>query len=239
PSAAFAWKVSDEEFMRSADWLSNLKLRLSYGESGNDSPVSAYSSLAFLGESDYLFGNTHTNGVYVNGLPNYELTWERSKEFNIGLNLGILQNRVRLDLELYNKETVDAILNKTLSNITGYDTAIGNYGSVRNKGIEITLNTTNIQTTNFKWTTSLNFSKNENEILKLDGDIDKEPYGDHGVLEVGQPVDAIYGYKIEGIWQLDEAAAAYEFDGSFPGQYKYKDLDNNGSLDEDDKMVLG
>jgi TonB-linked SusC/RagA family outer membrane protein len=239
PSAAFAWKVSDEEFMRSADWLSNLKLRLSYGESGNDSPVSAYSSLAFLGESDYLFGNTHTNGVYVNGLPNYELTWERSKEFNIGLNLGILQNRVRLDLELYNKETVDAILNKTLSNITGYDTAIGNYGSVRNKGIEITLNTTNVQTTNFKWTTSLNFSKNENEILKLDGDIDKEPYGDHGVLEVGQPVDAIYGYKIEGIWQLDEAAAAYEFDGSFPGQYKYKDLDNNGSLDEDDKMVLG
>ncbi|MCM4156915.1 TonB-dependent receptor [Gramella sp. AN32] len=238
PSAAFAWKASDEEFLQDTDWLSNLKFRLSYGESGNDSPVSAYSSFAFLGGSDYVFGNTHTNGVDVNGLPNYDLTWERSKEVNIGLDMGIFQNRIRLGLDLYRKKTVDAILNKTLSNITGYGTAVGNYGSVENKGIEVTLNTVNIQTDDFRWTTNLNFAKNENQILKLDGDLDKETYGSHGVLQVGQPVDAIYSYEVEGIWQIDEAAEAAVY-GNFPGQYKYKDQDNSGTIGAEDKVVLG
>jgi len=239
PSAAFAWKVSDEEFLQNADWLSNLKLRLSYGESGNDSSVKAYQSLAFLAGSDYLFGGDHINGVEVAGLPNYELTWERSKEYNIGVDLGILQNRIRLGVEVYNKETVDAILGRTLSAITGYGGAIGNYGSVSNKGVEVTLNTVNVKTDNFKWSTSVNFAKNENKILKLDGDVDKFTYGNHGVREVGQPVDAIYGYEIEGIWQLDEAAEAFAYDGSFPGQFKYSDLDNSGDRDENDKKVLG
>jgi len=238
PSAAFAWKASDEAFLQNADWLSNLKLRFSYGESGNDSPVSAYSSLAFLGDGDYVFGDTHTNGVYVTGLPNYELTWERSKEFNIGLDLGVLQNRIRLGLEVYNKKTVDAILDKTLSGITGFGTAIGNYGSVRNKGIEITLNTVNVQTDNFKWSTSLNFAKNKNEILELDGDLELLPYGTHGVLKIGEAVDAIYAYEKVGIWQLDEALEAEAY-GRFPGQYKYKDQNNDGLINSDDKVVLG
>ncbi|MFB9054016.1 SusC/RagA family TonB-linked outer membrane protein [Formosa undariae] len=238
PSAAFAWKASEEAFLQDTDWLSNLKLRLSYGESGNDSPVSAYSSLAFLGGSDYLYGNTHTNGVRVGGLPNYDLTWERSKEFNIGLDMGVFNNRVRFGLELYRKKTVDAILNKTLSNITGYGSAIGNYGSVENKGIEITLNTVNIQTNNFRWTTNINFAKNKNQILELDGDLDKETYGTHGVLQVGKPVDAIYSYEHDGIWQIDETAEAAVY-GAFPGQYKIVDQDNSGTYGAEDKVVLG
>ncbi|CAN0358718.1 unnamed protein product, partial [Ectocarpus sp. 4 AP-2014] len=150
PSAAFAWKVSDEGFMQNTDWLNNLKLRLSYGEAGNDSTVDAYSSLAFLNNADFLFGDNIANGVVSGGLPNQDLTWERSKEFNIGLDLGIFQNRIRLALELYNKKTVGSILSRTLSPITGYGAAIGNFGSVRNKGIEITLNTNNVQTGNFE-----------------------------------------------------------------------------------------
>ncbi|WP_162628015.1 SusC/RagA family TonB-linked outer membrane protein [Arcticibacterium luteifluviistationis] len=239
PSAAFAWKASDEAFLQEADWLNNLKVRLSYGESGNEGSIRAYQSLAFLGGSDYLFGNSHVNGVNVSGLPNYELTWERSKEFNFGVDMSMLQYRLGLSLEIYNKKTVDAILGRTLSPISGYGSATGNYGSVRNSGVELTLNTVNAQTNNFKWTTSINFAKNKNQILKLDGGIDKFTYGNHGVRQVGQPVDAIYGYEIEGIWQLAEAAEAFAFDGSFPGQYKYSDLDNNGSLTEDDKKVIG
>lgn len=239
PSAAFAWKISDETFLQNADWLSNLKLRLSYGESGNDSSVRAYQSFAFLNGSDYLFGNNHVNGVSVAGLPSFDLSWERSKEYNLGLDLGLFQNRIRLGVEVYDKKTVDAILGRTLSSITGYGGATGNYGSVGNKGLEVTLNTTNVRTDNFKWSTSLNFARNKNEILRLDGDIDKFTYGNHGVRQVGQPVDAIYGYEIEGIWQLDEAAEAFAFDGSFPGQNKYKDLDNSGNLNEDDKKVIG
>ncbi|WP_139956648.1 SusC/RagA family TonB-linked outer membrane protein [Flavicella sediminum] len=238
PSAAFAWKASEEDFLQDTSWLTNLKLRLSYGESGNDSPVSPYQSLAFLGGSDYLFGNTHTNGVRVGGLANFDLTWERSKEVNFGVDFGVFNNRINFGLELYRKKTVDAILSKTLSNITGYGSAVGNYGSVENKGIEITLNTVNVQTDDFKWTTSLNFAKNKNQILRLDGDLDKETYGTHGVLQVGQPVDAIYSYEVEGIWQIDEAAEAAVY-GRFPGQYKYKDQDNSGTLGAEDKVVLG
>ncbi|CAH8281422.1 TonB-linked SusC/RagA family outer membrane protein [Mariniflexile fucanivorans] len=238
PSAAFAWKASEESFLQDTNWLSNLKLRLSYGESGNKGSVEPYDTLAYLEGSGYVFGDTHTNGVKVIGLPNYDLTWERSKEFNIGLDLAVLENRIRLGLELYNKKTVDAILDKTLSSITGYSGAVGNFGSVRNSGVEITLNTVNIQTNNFKWTTNLNYARNKNEILELDG-LDKIPYGNHGVRQVGKPVDAIYARQIEGIWQLDEAAAAYAFDGSYPGMYKYKDIDGNGKGDNNDKTVIG
>lgn len=241
PSAAFAWKVSDENFMQNTDWLSNLKLRLSYGESGNDSPVNAYSSLAFLNEADYLYGANATNGVVVGGLPNYDLTWERSKEFNFGLDLAILQNRVRLGLEIYNKKTVDAIFDRTLSAITGFGgvSILGNYASVRNKGVEITLNTTNIQTENFKWSTSLNFSRNKNEILELDGERDEEIYGNHGILRVGEAYDAIYGLEKIGIWQLDEAQEAMSY-GYIPGQEKYKDQNNDGVInDADDRVILG
>lgn len=238
PSAAFAWKASDEKFLQNTDWLSNLKLRLSYGESGNDNVIGPYESLAFLSGADYVFGADHLNGVVVGGLPNYDLTWERSKEFNLGIDLGLLQNRIRLGLEIYNKKTVDAILGKTLSSITGYGTAIGNYGSVRNSGVEITLNTTNIQNGDFKWTTSLNFARNKNEILELDGDLDEIPYGNHGVRKIGAPVDAIYSYRIDGIWQLDEAAEANVY-GAFPGQWKYADLNNDGVLNQDDNTVIG
>ncbi len=238
PSAAFAWRAKEEAFLKDVNWLSNLKLRLSYGESGNDSPVRPYQSLAFLIGADYPYGADHVNGVHVAGLANYDLTWERSKELNLGVDLGVLNNRIRLGLEVYNKKTVDAILGKSLSAITGYSSAVGNYGSVSNKGVEITLNTVNVQTTNFRWTTSLNYARNKNEILELDGDLDKVPYGNHGVRQIGEPVDAIYNYQIVGIWQLDEAALAHQYN-SYPGKWKYADLNNDGVLNEDDKTVIG
>ncbi|QWX82816.1 TonB-dependent receptor [Cellulophaga sp. HaHaR_3_176] len=238
PSAAFAWKVSDENFVQNADWLSNLKLRLSYGEAGNDTSVNAYDSLAFLSNSDYLFGGNPSNGVIISGLSNADLTWERTKEFNIGLDLGIISNRLRLSLELYDKKTVGSIFGRQLSPISGYNDAIGNFGSVSNKGIEITLNTRNVVTDNFSWSTNLNFAKNNNKILELDGDLDLLPYEDHGVLQVGQPADAIWALDKIGIWQLDEAAEAAVYD-TFPGAYKFRDVNEDGVLDNDDKVVLG
>ncbi|GIZ09748.1 TonB-dependent receptor [Flavobacterium sp. UMI-01] len=238
PSAALAWKVTDEDFMKNVSFINNLKLRVSYGESGNDKVITPYKSFAFLEQSNYLYGNTVTNGQVIGGLSNQELTWERSKEYNFGIDLAVLKNRVRLNLELYNKTTVGSILDRTLSAITGYGTAVGNFGSVRNKGIELTLNTTNVQTENFKWTTSLNYSRNKNEILKIDGDRDLELFGTHGVLKVGSPVDAIYFFETEGIWQLDEATKAMSY-GYFPGQWKYRDLNDDGKLNQEDYRVLG
>lgn len=238
PSAAIAWKVTNEDFMQNVNWVDNLKLRLSYGESGNYDTVNPYQSLAFLNNNDYLFGDNLSNGVTVAGLGNRELTWERSKEVNVGIDLGVLDNRVRLGLEVYNKTTEGSILSRTLSTITGYSGATGNFGSVRNSGVEITLNTRNIQTENFRWTTNLNFSRNKNEILELDGDLDLIPYGNHGVLQIGEAVDAIWAYDNIGIWQLDEADEAAVY-GRFPGQHKFDDVDNDGDIDNDDKKVLG
>lgn len=238
PSAAFAWKVINEDFMQNADWLDNLKLRVSYGESGNYDTVSPYQSLAFLSNSDYLFGDDLNNGVVVAGLSNRELTWEESREVNVGLDLGILNNKVRLGLEVYRKTTDGSILNRTLSPITGYSSATGNFGSVRNSGVEITLNTRNIQTENFQWTTNLNFARNKNEILELDGDLDLIPFGSHGVLQIGEAVDAIWALDNIGIWQLDEADQAAVY-GRFPGQHKFDDVNDDGVFNDDDKKVLG
>lgn len=238
PSAAFAWKISDEEFVQDVDWLSNLKLRLSYGESGNDTSVGAYESLAFLSESDYLLGGNAINGTAVTNLNNADLTWERSKEFNLGLDLAVIKNRIRLSLELYNKKTVGSIFPRELSPISGYSSTTGNFGSLRNSGVEVSLNTKNIKTDNFTWSTSLNFAKNKNEILEIDGDIDLLSHGDHGVLQVGQPADAIWAYEKLGVWQLDEVAEAAVYN-AFPGQYKFRDVNDDKILNDEDKLVLG
>lgn len=238
PSAAFAWRMSEEDFMADIDWISNLKLRMSYGESGNDATVSRYASQAYLTDDSYVFGSNATAAKVIADLSNEDLSWERSKEYNIGVNVGLFDGRVRLEAEYYNKKTVDAILGKSLMSLTSFSSAEGNYGSVRNEGIELVLNTVNVQTDNFKWETSINFSKNNNEVVALTGNVDKEVYGKHGVLQVGKPIDAVYSYEKAGIWQMDEAAEAAVY-GYVPGQYKFVDQNNDDIINSEDKVVIG
>ena len=239
PSAAFAWRASEEPFLQEVDWLNNLKLRLSYGESGNYNTVSPYDSYAFLEDANYLFGDNLYNGGVIGGLSNSELTWEKSEEYNLGLDFGMLSNRVNLSMELYNKTTNGAIFSRELLGLTGFSSAVGNFGSMRNKGVELTLSTKNIKTDNFSWDTSINFAKNKNEILELDGDLDIQLFGNYSALIVGQPSDAIYSYEKLGIWQIDEAAEAAVYD-AVPGEYKYKDQNGDGLITaEDDRVVIG
>lgn len=248
PSAAFAWRASEENFLKDVNWLNNLKFRLSYGESGNDNVVNPYSSLAFLNQSNYLFGNNIGLGSVVATLPNADLTWEVSKEYNFGLDLAILNNRISFGFEYYDKTTEGSILNRQLSFITGLgesgDTpsSLGNFGSVRNSGIELTLNTVNVRTEDFSWRTNFNFTKNNNEILELFDGVDQILVGTdsrlNGVLQVGAPIDATFDYQVDGIWQVDEVAEANSF-GALPGQYKFVDQDGDGVINQDDKVVLG
>ncbi|XCF05987.1 TonB-dependent receptor [Tamlana crocina] len=238
PSAALAWKVSEENFMKDIDWISNLKFRVSYGESGNYNSVGAYASQATLRQLDYQFGDTYALGNMIGNLINDELTWERSKEFNVGVNAGFFKGRVRAEAEYYNKETVDAILGRSLMGLTSFSASVGNFGSVRNSGVELSLTTVNIDTGDFKWQTSLNYARNENELLALTGDIDKQPYGRHGVLQVGQPLDAMYSFEKLGIWQMDEAAEAAVYN-AVPGMYKFKDQNNDNLINEQDRVVIG
>lgn len=238
PSAAFGWRVSEEAFMEDIDWLNNLKMRVSYGESGNDNTVSPYSSMAFLGTANYLDNNELEKGKYVTGLANSDLGWEISREYNLGIDYGFLGNRINGSIDLYHKKTDNSIFRRELYTLTGYGNAVGNYGSVINKGIEFAVNSRNIVTDDFTWTTSLNFAKNVNEIDKLDGDLESILYGNHGILKVGEPVDAIYAYEDAGIWQLDEIEEAAKYQ-AVPGQQKFVDQNKDGKINQDDKKIVG
>ncbi|MEQ9301239.1 MAG: TonB-dependent receptor [Cyclobacteriaceae bacterium] len=250
PSAAFAWRASEEPFLQDVDWLSNLKLRLSYGEAGNAELVNPYNSLALLAQSNYLFGDNGGLGKIVQSLSNTDLTWEVSKEYNFGLDFGILNNRVSAGFEYYNKTTEGSILARQLSFITGIGddpiddvpSAIGNFGSVRNSGVELTLNSVNVRTGDFTWRTSLNYTRNNNEILELYDGVDQILVGTdsrlNGVLQVGAPIDAVFDYEVDGIWQLDEVDEAQAL-GFLPGNYKYVDQNGDGVINQEDKVVLG
>ena len=238
PSAAFAWRASEEDFLKDVEWLDNLKLRVSYGEAGNDKRVEPYQSMGRLSTSNYLFGNDVVGGKTVANMSNDRLTWEISKEYNFGVDLGIFNSKVRLGAEIYHKKTEGSILARDLMWVTGYDNATGNFGSVINKGVEIDLNTVNIDNGNFRWTTSLNFAKNVNEIDEIDGNVDELPYGRHGVLKKGEAIDAMYSYELAGIWQMDEMAEAAQYD-AVPGMYKFVDQNNDGDITSEDKVVIG
>ncbi len=167
PSVAVAWRVSEEEFMKSLSWLSNLKLRLSYGQTGNDN-VSAYQTQGSIsGAKYYTFGSNESIGYFPNNLRNLDLGWERTTEYNVGIDFGLLNNRISGSVEYYNRLTEDLIMNKTVPVTTGYSSVKANVGSVRNEGFEVNIHSDNIRTKDFSWRTSLNFAYNKNKIVDL------------------------------------------------------------------------
>jgi TonB-linked SusC/RagA family outer membrane protein len=238
PSGAFAWQAGDEEFIKNLNVFSDLKLRVSYGEVGN-SNVAAYSTQAGLLTTSYSFGSSAVSGFAPAVIGNKDLKWERSQELNLGINMGFLNNRVSATLELYKRNTRDLILNQTLPTSTGFSSVITNVGKVSNKGIEIMLNTRNIETKNFTWSTSINFSKNINRIEALANGV-TSIIGSS--LFVGKPVRSFYDYRWTGIWQLADSVAAKSF-GQLPGAVKVEDLNKDGVISnspgKDDRQWLG
>jgi TonB-linked SusC/RagA family outer membrane protein len=239
PSGAFAWQAGDEEFIRNLNIFSDLKLRVSYGEVGN-SNVAAYSTQAGLLNTVYGFGASNlSNGFAPAAIGNKDLKWERSQELNLGLNMGFFNNRINATIEVYKRNTRDLILNQTLPTSTGFSSVITNVGKVSNKGIEIMLNTRNIETKNFSWSTSINFSKNINRIEALANGV-TSIIGSN--LFVGKPVRSYYDFKFAGIWQIPDSAAAKSY-GQLPGSVKVVDQNKDGvisnSTGKDDRVWLG
>lgn len=246
-SAALAWRISEEDFMKDVSWLSNLKLRLSFGQTGNDN-VSAYQTQGTIsGAKYYSFGTSDVIGYVPNNLRNLELGWERTTEYNIGLDFGFLDNRISGSVEYYNRLTDDLIMNKTVPVTLGYSSVKANVGSVRNQGFEAIINSENIRTNDFSWTTSLNFAYNKNTIVELQykedlasrGPSFEGMSGDYSNLWIiGQPVDMNYNLVTVGVWQLDEAEEAAKY-GCRPGQYKVLDLNEDGVIDDKDRVIDG
>lgn len=246
-AAALAWRISEENFMKQFEWIDNLKLRVSLGQSGNDN-VSAYQTQGQIsGAKYYTFGKTDVIGNVPNNLRNMDLGWERTTEYNIGLDFAFLRSRISGTFEFYNRETKDLIMNKTVPITSGYGSVKANVGSVRNRGFEFTLNTVNIENKNFRWSTSFNIAHNKNEIIDLQykedlssrGKSMEGMQGDYANLWIiGQPIDINYNLKTIGVWQLDEAEEAAKY-GCKPGQYKVLDLNGDGAINDADRVIDG
>ncbi|MEZ4902138.1 MAG: TonB-dependent receptor [Spirosomataceae bacterium] len=239
PSVAFAWRMGDEAFIRDLNVFSNLKLRLSYGQVGN-STVNPYSTQASLLNTGYDFDGTAAYGFAPLNLANKDLRWERSKEINVGLDFGFFKNRIAASLEVYNRKTVDLILNQKIPTITGFNQVIANVGEIENKGVELTLNTVNVVTNDFSWNTTLTFTKNKNKLLQLYGDGQTVDKGNK--LFVGYPIRSNFDYQFDGIWQTADKDLATKYK-QVPGAVRVVDQNNDGVISSadaiDDRVVLG
>lgn len=239
PSAAFAWRMKEEKFLKDVEWLYNLKLRLSYGISGN-SAVSAYQTQGGLGKTMYSFINNGVEGgaygYYPALTPNTALGWEKTATTNLGIDFGFLNNRISGSIDLYYQNTYDLLMQKKVPTSTGYSISWDNIGKTENKGVEIVLNTANIVNKDFKWNTDLTFTLNREKIKELADGSDRDI--SNGWF-VGHPIKTHYGLKKLGIWQLNETEEAAKY-GEKPGRIKIYDKNKDFKIDNDnDRVILG
>ena len=233
PSAALGWKIKEEKYLKDVNWLSQLKLRVGYGVTGNAS-VSSYQTSGSMvsGWANIPFGqgavSSNTVGAKASVLPNKGLGWEKTASTNFGVDFGFLNNRISGSIEYYISNTSDLLLNRSIPLMTGYTQILSNIGKTQNKGLEITLSTTNIQTKNFTWKTDFTFSTNKEKIVELaSGKVDDTANG----WFIGKPVDEVWTYKYDRLWQNTpedlRMLAVYKANGTtmFPGQAKLVDQD--------------
>ncbi len=242
PSASAAWRISQENFLRNSNLISELKLRASYGAVGNFN-IGDFQYLGSIGSANYSPGGELVQGQAQASFGNSELKWEKTESYDIGLDLGLWENRVHLTMDYYNKRTNDLLYNVSIPAISGFTNTIVNVGDIRNSGIELELTTRNF-TGPFNWTTSFNISHNRNEVVSLGGDVDQvintHSRGMGWLLRVGDPMFSYYGYKMEGVLQTEEDLEHYPIiPGQRVGTVRYEDLNGDGTITPDDRQILG
>ena len=210
PSAGLAWNVTQEDFLKNNNVLSNLKLHTSYGLTGN-SEIGVYKSLATITSGTLLLNGTRSSYSKLGTLANSDLKWEKTAQFDIGFDIGFFQNRITLDASYYNKKTTDLLLNSPVPHTTGFKSVYENVGSIRNQGLDLMLTTRNIENKDFSWTTTINANFNKNKILSLgENDADilmNEWVNGASILRVGESVGSFYGYKRYGIYTEEDYEA--------------------------------
>jgi TonB-linked SusC/RagA family outer membrane protein len=238
PSLALAWRLSEENFMK-ADFLSNLKARFSFGYSGNNNGISPFGTQLTPQTSAnvyYDYNGTLASG-FAPGYPvNQAITWEKTREFNFGIDYGFFNNRITGTVDLYDKLSDGLLMSRTLSIESGVPSMKDNIGSVSNKGIEVSLNTVNVRTDNLEWSTSFTFAYNKNAIETLYGK-KQDVMGE--ARFIGQPINVIYDYRIIGVWKSTEAVEAAKW-GEQPGQAIAEDISKDGVITAaKDRVILG
>ncbi|MDD4515313.1 TonB-dependent receptor [Massilibacteroides sp.] len=246
PSGSVAWRVSQEDFMKDISWLDDLKLRFSFGLTGNNS-IPNYGSIGTMSVQNYVFGAGPGNvyaGAAQKSFSNADLTWEKTKQYDLGLEFSVLNNRLSFSFDAYQRNTTDLLMEVDIPTITGFSKSWRNIGKLDNKGIEIGINTVNVQTSDLTWNTNINFSTNTNKVIAL-GPTGDPIYGDGGagtthITMIGKPIGNFYGYKQIGVYmnQADWENSPRLAD-SHVGDVKFADIDGSGDIDADDRTIIG
>lgn len=253
PSAALAWRASEEGFIKNVNLFSELKFRGSWGRTGNQA-ISPYRSLDAIGSGfNYPYnGNTTTDiGFSITQPANPNLKWESTTQTNIGVDMGFLEGRLTTSIDIYRKVTDNLLLNRPIPSFTGFTTLLDNVGSVENKGLEVTVAGDPVRSNDFRWNTAINISMNRSKVLKLLNDLPMAIRTSTGggyqiwsssfslmYLQVGQPFGQMQGYINEGTWKESEIKQAKEF-GQLPGDPKWKDINGDGQITRADVTVIG
>lgn len=248
-AAGVAWRISNEEFMKGIKHLNSLKLKLSWGQNGNQG-VGPYGTLSTIANGNsggvrYQFTNTGSTiqyGLFQNALGNSNLGWEKTAAWNVGFESAWLDERLFVDVDLYSSQTTDQIFTRNIPVMTGFKNMKTSMGQVNNKGIEVTVRSVNVRESNWGWNTSLTFWMNRNRVVSLYGDdLNKDGKEDDDLannLFIGYPLDPIFGYEQIGIVQADDADYI-ALTGAAPGAPKYRDIDKQPGISAADRKVLG
>jgi len=231
---AVGWNISEEPFLKQVTFIDQLKFRASWGAIGNQA-ITPYQTQALLGRTTYAWDNTPAYGYRPNSIGNPNLKWETSTTQNAGLDFSFLRGRISGSAEVYKTNTTDLLAPQPLPNSTGFGGFTTNVGETQNTGVELTINTVNVDKGDFQWTTDLIFNRNRESIVSLaNGKVDDIGAGRF----IGQPLSVFFDLKKIGIWQSNEADMATKF-GDRVGQIKIQDFNNDGKINADDRQILG
>lgn len=240
PSGSVAWKLSERDFIKELDWLSTLKLRASYGITGNNL-IPNYGAIGLLGQTQYAWGNNVEQGIYKSTISNADLKWEKTGQFDIGLNASLFGNRIYVEADYYSSTTRDLLLNQPVPLITGFAEQLTNIGKVRNRGFEFLVTSKNF-VGEFGWQTNFNISINRNEVLELGQNNAPIFVNEWGTTktEIGEPIANYFGYIFDGVFMNQSEVDNYpHVSSTTPGDPRVKDVNGDGTIDENDRTIIG
>jgi TonB-linked SusC/RagA family outer membrane protein len=251
PSAAFAWRAIDEGFMQDQGFFDDLKLRLSFGQTGNQA-IDPYNSLAGMEVTENAIGSVTTIAVAPGSRsPNPDLRWETTTQFNLGVDMAFFDSRISLTADAYSAKTDDLLLLVNAPWTSGFADQLRNIGSIKNRGVELSITSVNVQRGNLSWQSTLNLAANRNEVVAIDDREFIETGGDRWgwavggnshLIKPGEPLGAIYGYDVMGLWQegdiCDLSRPRPTLD-CVPGEYHIRDVNGDGQINPDDRTIVG
>lgn len=240
PSFSVGYNLSEEAFMKSVKFINNLKIRAGYGISGNNQ-IGNYTHIGLISSTNYVENNKIKPGLVPSNLSNDQLTWEKSKQLNLGMDLGLFKDRISLTADVYKDKKTDLLLAVQLPAASGFYSSTQNIGEIENKGIEIGLNTVNVKSKDFEWSSNITFNSNKNKVLKLATEGSRISNSAYQITQVGSPVSSYYLMNVIGIFQnADEVTKSpIQHPKTQPGDLKFEDVNLDGKITASDKKVLG